>query len=54
MEYQIISSWFPAEVEEAVKRLLVQGWQCQGGVAVGVDANGDKYYAQAMVKLLTP
>lgn len=51
-DYRVVSNWhYPTFIKE-IKNLLSEGWQCQGGIAIVSDNEGEniKLYVQAMIK----
>jgi hypothetical protein len=49
MTYQLVTAKSAKDLVEKVKHAISDGWELQGGVALGGDAL-NMYFAQAMVK----
>lgn len=49
-EYGIESSEYDDMLARKIAANMAEGWECQGGVAIHRDDNGNTYYAQAMVR----
>lgn len=50
MDYQILQSDDVDELEEMVQSAFLDGWKCQGGVAVTYEGFNKTWYYQAMIK----
>jgi hypothetical protein len=51
MRYALIQKTTPESLVEAVNKYLLEGWEVQGGVTVGIsDRTGSIIYLQALVK----
>jgi hypothetical protein len=49
MEYQLVTAKSAKDLADRVRQAISDGWEPQGGIAIGVDAL-NMYFAQAMIK----
>lgn len=50
INYQVVTGWDAATLEDGVRLLLSEGWEISGGVVISMDSAETILFCQAMVK----